>query len=231
MAVDRVLVAGAGGGTGRQVLRVLGRSDRTVRATTHSPRKLPELEPRADEVVVADLLDRADATRAVEGVDAVVTTVGSSPWRVLRARFGDRALVDGRGNVNLVDAATAAGAEQFAMQSSLGVAGDRASWLARSFRLAVAPALAAKAEAEAALRESGLRYTILRPGVLTNGAATRDAQVAPAGTGLWGTISRADVAELLVASLRTPAAVDRTLEVVHNPLQRRAALGMNWRWA
>ncbi|MFB6172787.1 MAG: NAD(P)H-binding protein [Haloarculaceae archaeon] len=221
----RVLVAGASGGTGRAVLDVFAHTDWRVRAVTRSESTADWLDGRADEVVVADLMNPRGAARAAADVDAVVTTVGSTPAQVLRASE----FVDGTGNVHLVDAALAAGAETFVMESSLGVGGDRASWLARVFGVAIEPVLAAKAEAEAALRESGLTYTVLRPGVLVGDWARGDVEVAAAGTGLWGVVSRHDVARLLVAALATPAAHDRTLEVVRNPLQRGAGERIDWR--
>jgi uncharacterized protein YbjT (DUF2867 family) len=114
------------------------------------------------------------------------------------------------------------------MQSSLGVGGDRGSWMARTFRLAIPKVLRAKSRAESAVRDSGVTYTILRPGVLTRGSASDGVQVAEAGTGLWGAVSRADVARLLVASLSTSRAANRTLEVVRNPLLRRRAEPIDW---
>lgn len=231
MDAGRVLVAGASGGTGQEVLRVLGATDHTVRATTRSPEAVLALEAVADEVVVGDLLDRSDAARVVEDVDVVISTVGSSPRRVLSGYLRDRRFVDGEGTVNLVDAAERADVRTFVMESSLGVGEDRGSWMARGFRMAIKPVLAAKAAGEAAVRDSGLRYTILRPGVLTNGPVTRDVPIAPAGTGLWGFVSRADVAELLVASVATESAANRTLEVARHPLGGDGTLDVDWTWA
>ncbi|PSP74342.1 3-beta hydroxysteroid dehydrogenase [Halobacteriales archaeon QS_3_64_16] len=220
-----VLLAGASGDTGRRVLYLLARSDLDVRALTSDPGKVRRLERAgADEAIVGDLFDRADAERAVEGVNMILTAVGSDPREVLLADE----LVDGVGNRNLVESAADAGVEAIVMESSLGVDGDRASPMAQFFGLTIGPVLDAKAEAERAIRESGLRYTILRPGILTTLSATDDVQVGSAGTGLWGTISRADVARLLVAAPFTPDAEDRTLEVVRNPLLRGRSERIDW---
>lgn len=222
----RVLLAGASGETGRRILYLLARSDLEVRALTSSRGTVSRLERAgADEVLVCDLLDRAAAERAVDGMDVVLTAVGSTPRDVL---FADE-LVDGRGNINLVESAVAAGVESVVMESSLGVGEDRASAMARVFRATIRPVLDAKTEAERTIRESGLRYTIFRPGVLTTLAATDDVQVAPAGSGLWGAVSRADVARLMVAAPFTPDAANRTLDVVRNPLLRRDGEHVDWR--
>jgi uncharacterized protein YbjT (DUF2867 family) len=224
---NTVLLAGATGGTGRRTLECLSRTPYRVRALTRSAGNRERLRRRgADEVVVGDLLDPNDAARVAEGVDAVISCVGSTPWEALRGDEDD--LVDGRGNAQLLDAAVAAGASRFVMESSLGVGDDRGSWMARLFRATIPTVLRAKDRAESAIRDSGVAYTILRPGVLAGGSESDDVQVAEAGTGLWGAVSRADVARLLVASLSTPRAENRILEVVRNPLLRRRAEAVDW---
>jgi len=64
--VETVFVAGASGGTGQHVLRLLGPRVPTVRALTRSRRKRKDLRAAgADEVVVDDLLDSRDLTGAL----------------------------------------------------------------------------------------------------------------------------------------------------------------------
>lgn len=226
--VDRdatILVAGASGGTGRELLDLLASRPPAVRALTRSPEIAERLATiGADETVVGDLFDPDDARLAVDGVDIVVSAVGSGPRDVL---FADE-FVDGIGNQNLFEAAAAAGAEAVVMESALGVGDDPASLLGRLFDAAIRSVQAAKARAETTLRELPVRHTILRPGVLTNGRRTGDVQVARPGRKLWGAVSRADVAKLLGAAPFTDSATDRTFEVVRNPLCRSRADGINW---
>lgn len=220
-----VLVAGASGGTGREILRLLDGRDPTVRALTRSEPTADRLrELGADEVAVADLLD-GPPTAAVAGVDVVISAVGSSPRDVLTADE----FVDGAGTVALLEAAVDAGAEAFVMESALGVGDDPTSALGRLFDATIGPIQAAKGRAEAALREADVRHTILRPGVLTNGRRTDDVTVAPPGRKLWGAVSRADVARLLAAAPYTGAAAHRTLEVVATPAHREVGLEIDWR--
>lgn len=224
-AIERVLLAGASGQTGQQVLHQLDRTDIEVRALTRSAANTDRLQRQgADEVAVGNLLNRDAARTAVTGVDTVFTAAGFSPMKIVR----ENEFVDGKGNINLVEAAVDTGVDRIVMVSSLGVGDDRNSWLARSFRLTIRPVLEAKTRAEATIRESGLRYTILRPGVLTTKWAPGTVRVADAGTGLWGAVTRTDVAQLMVAAPFTPAAANRTLEVVSNPLWRQQSVDIDW---
>ena len=225
-ASTRILVAGASGDTGREVLSFLDGRPPTVRTLTRSPEKRDRLRRLgADEVVVGDLFDPGDAAEAVAGVDAVVSAVGSTPKAVLTAEE----FVDGAGNRNLIAAAADAGATAFVMESALGVGDEPASPLAAAFDVFIGPVQCAKAGAEAALRGAPLRHTVLRPGVLTPGPRAGTVQVADPGARLWGAVPRADVARLLAAAPFTPAVADRTLEVVANPLLKRRSEAVDWR--
>ncbi|WP_276298839.1 SDR family oxidoreductase [Halorussus lipolyticus] len=210
-SIDRVLVAGATGRTGREILRTLESTDFEVVGLARSLDDRGELLARgADEVVVGDLLEPRDAARAVRGCDAVLCAVGSGP--TLAPLFGEP-LVDGEGVRNLVTAAVAADCEAVVFESSIGV-GDSESGMPAGFRMVLGPILRAKNDSEAALRSSGLRYTILRPGGLTDAPATGNVVVGEGGATVSGTIPRADVARLMVAALFTPEASNRTFEVV-----------------
>lgn len=225
VTADRVLIAGASGDTGREILNVLHSTELTVRALTSSPEKVDQIERQgADEVVVCDLMDRDDVASVVDSIDIVFTAVGSKPSDVLFASE----FVDGRGNINLVEAAANADVETFVMESSLGVDGDQASPMAWMIGILIRSITDAKTRAERTIRESDLQHTIIRPGILTGGTATTDVQVAPAETGLWGTVSRADVARLMVRAPFTPAAANETFEVVRNPLLRRQSSDIDW---
>lgn len=210
MAIETVLVAGASGKTGREIIDQLRSTDLHVRAMTRDPEKVGQLERLgADEVVIGDLLDQADADRAVSGIDGVLCAVGTKPG--MNALTG--AFVDNEGVINLTDAAHEAGAERFVFESSLGV-GSAKEGLPLPARLLIGPILRAKDESESHLRESGLSHTILRPGMLTDSPPSGEIVVGEGGDSVSGRISRSDVARLMIASLFTPDAENRTLEIV-----------------
>ncbi|WP_458187453.1 SDR family oxidoreductase [Haladaptatus sp. NG-WS-4] len=221
--IQRVLVAGASGGTGREILRRLQDTDLHVRAITRSAEKERELSARgASEVFVGDLLDPADASHAVADCDAVLCTVGTKPGLGVVL---DSELVDGAGVENLVNAAVAGDVDHFVLESSIGV-GDSREGMPAPFRALIWRILNAKNHAEAVLRTSHLTHTIVRPGGLTNAPATGDVVVGEGGATVRGRVPRADVARLMVAAPFTPDARNRTFEVVSRDGLRGTARGV-----
>lgn len=212
--LDTILVAGATGSTGREILRLARSRVDTVRALTRSPDAATGLRTAgADEVFVDDLVAPEDLSAALADVDAVLSAVGTAPTAL---RSGPP-FVDGVGNRTLVSAAADAGVDAFVMESAIGVGSEPSSPLATAFNAVIGPIQAAKATAESAIRDAAIRHTIFRPGVLTNGSRTDLVTAAEPGATLWGTISRADVARLMLSAPVTPGAEDRTFEVVSTP--------------
>jgi len=232
--VDRVLVAGASGKTGRHVLEVLDRRGYEPLALTRSSERANHFHSRGVESIAGDLLVARDARRAVRTADAAITCVGSSPVQVLRGQVpggGPDRFVDGAGNAALARAADGAGLEALVMTSSLGVGGDRGSWMASLFGIAIEPVVAAKARGERAIREADLDHVVVRPGALLDRLsplAVGEVRTAPAGTGVWGLLDRRTLAELLVAALSTPGARNETIEVTRNPFGSPDARTFDW---
>ncbi|QFU83084.1 NAD(P)-binding oxidoreductase [Natronorubrum aibiense] len=207
----RVLIAGASGDTGTELLSVLHPTELTVRASTRSYEHVDTLERLgADEVIVADFFEPADAVAAVDGCDIVYCTVGTPPsWR---HTVGGK-LVDRTGVSTLVTAALGTGVSYFVHESAIGV-GDSKTGLSIPARVLLRGSLQAKQDAENALRRSELPYTILRPGRLTNEPPTDEIVVGEGGDSVSGSIPRADVARLIAVAPFTPAARNRTFEIV-----------------
>lgn len=203
-----VLVAGATGGTGREIARLLGQHELPARVLSSRADAKAELE-LLGEYMQADLMKPADAARAVQGVDAVLCSVGSRPNPVKMLLGGE--MVDDAGTIHLIDAAKQAGVRRFILVTSIGV-GETADDVPAPLKLMLGKVLAAKERAEARLQASGLDYTILRPGGLTNEPAT--GRVLCAARGLGGTIPRADVANAAVAALFQAQARGKTLSLV-----------------
>ncbi|MFA9415133.1 NAD(P)-binding oxidoreductase [Natrinema sp. HArc-T2] len=208
---DRALVAGASGETGQELLSVLRPTDLAVRATTRSYANVDMLERHgADDVLVADFFESADAVAAVEDCDIVYCALGTPSG--FRHTIGTR-LVDRTGVINLITAAVGAGVSYFVLESAIGVRNSK-SGLSLPARFLIHGSLSAKHDAETALRRSGLDYTIVRPGRLTNDPPSGAVVVNEGGGSFSGSIPRADVAQVMAVSPFTPDAQNRTLEVV-----------------
>lgn len=192
-----VLVVGATGFLGTEICRRLAGTGRPLRALvrqTSDPVRVEALHELGAETVLGDLRDRASLDPACAGVDVVFSTATSI------IREGEISGVDEHGQLNLVDAARAAGVTRFVYLSfeELGTG---------------APLEHAKRAVEERLRASGMRYTILRPGLYhetwltaVTGFDTAGGTVNVYGTGdaelSW--IALADVATAAVNALDEP---------------------------
>lgn len=142
------LVTGATGGLGQRIVRILRDRDQSVRALVQLTSRYSELEHRGAEIAIGDLQQERDIQKACRDVRYIISAHGSTGGE----RNGAET-IDYRANIDLIDAAKAAGVEHFVFVSVLGA--DRG--------YEDAPVFKAKWAVEQYLRSSGLTYTILRP--------------------------------------------------------------------
>jgi uncharacterized protein YbjT (DUF2867 family) len=143
-----ILVVGATGVLGQEVLRCLAADGYRARAMTRSPERGDALARLGAEVVIGDLIDDRSLARACDGIDRVFAAAHSA---LGRGRYRSEA-VDDRGHRALIDAARAAGVTRFVYTSALGAANDHPVDFYRT-----------KYGIEQYLRRSGLEHVILRP--------------------------------------------------------------------
>jgi putative NADH-flavin reductase len=201
----RILVLGATGLTGTQVVRRALGAGHEVTALVRDPARL-EVSGAALRMAVAEVTrDVAGVTAAAEGCEAVVSALGSG--RTLRSVLAPTVMTEAMPVI--VEAMRGAGVTRVVFLSSLGV-GD--TWartplpLKAMYRPALSRAFADKAAGERVLRASGLDWTLVCPPLLSNGRYTGRYS---AGTDLRLSgaprISRADVADFLVAQAGSDA--------------------------
>jgi uncharacterized protein YbjT (DUF2867 family) len=192
----RVLVVGANGKVGQQVVALLGPTHHEVLAMIRDPAQAPALEATGARVVVADL--EGDVADVVSKAEAVVFSAGSGG-----STGGDKTLlVDLWGALKTIRAAEAAGVRRYLMVSAIHAADPDQG------RAAIRHYLVAKAIADEKLQQSTLDYTILRPGRLNDGLGTG---LIRAGEDIgYGEVSRADVARTVVATLEAENTIRRT---------------------
>ncbi|KAB7704724.1 NAD(P)H-binding protein [Bacillus aerolatus] len=200
----KVLIVGANGQIGRQVVQLLKASEEhTVRALVRKREQAESFEKSGVEAAVASLEGSVDEiAAAAKGCEAVVFTAGSGghtgPDKTL--------LVDLDGAVKTVEAAQKVGISRFIMVSALQ-AHRRENW-----NEAIRPYYAAKHYADKALEASGLTYTIIRPGGLLNEAGT--GKIMAAENLERSSIPREDVAKTVVASLDEKRTYNRSFDLI-----------------
>ena len=200
-----ILVAGATGRTGREtVSELLGKGYR-VRAFVRNIDAAREKLNADIEFVEGDVRNRESIDAALDGVTAVISTIGASR--------GDPSngpeFVDYGGVKNLVERAASAGVAQFVLVSSMGVTREDHA-LNKMFD----NILIWKFKGEEAVRNSGVSYTVIRPGGLTDEPGGEHAFDFRQGDDGEGRIPRADVARVVVAALSMSEAIDKTFELV-----------------
>ena len=202
-----ILIAGATGGVGQQLVGKLTAQDVDVRALVRDLAQAQKLFSPQDrfQLVEGNTSQTITLPNALVGVRAVICTIGA------RAPAGENSpeKVDYEGVRNLVIAARNASVGRFILVSSLGVTHPEHP-LNNFGRI-----LDWKLKGENVLRTSGLNYTIIRPGGLTDESGGRTALRIEQGDTLdGGRISRSDVAAVCLAVLNDIASFCTTFEVI-----------------
>jgi len=202
-----VLVVGATGSIGRLVVEEAIRRGHTVRALVRTPDKARQL-PSEAEVVIGDVTKLGTLAGAVEGIDAVVFTLGSDGAGKVGAENVDY------GGVRNVLSALGSRTVRIALMTAIGVTNrtgkynqttEAHDWKRRSERL---------------VRASGLPYTIVRPGWFDYNKPDEHRLVflqgdtRQAGDSSDGVIARRQIAEVLVSSPSSDQALRKTFELV-----------------
>ncbi|KNH18770.1 NAD-dependent dehydratase [Priestia megaterium] len=199
----KVLVVGANGTTGKQVVeKVANSKQHEAYAMIRDEKQADALKKLGANVVLGDL--EQDVSDALRGMDAVIFAAGSG------GNTGDEKTiaVDQNGAKNIIDEAKNQGVKRFVMLSSMGT--DAPEQGPEGLQLY----LRAKAIADEYLKQSNLQYTIVRPGTLSNDQATGKIDINNDIEDKSQTIPRADVATVLVECLNQEATIGKTFEML-----------------
>lgn len=209
----KVAVLGAGGRTGREVVRSLLEHGHHVTAVVRNPRgdQLTESVPGNVSVAVADVHDPAAVAAALNGVEAVVSALGGRPRQPTT--------VYSRGVEVIEQAMRATGARRLICLSAgaldLGPhvpLGQRL--VSRAVvRLLFRDGYADMSRMESALRTNDLDWTVVRVPGLTTKPGGGPYRVAEAPLDRPSTIPRADLAAYLVSILDAPTTYRKIMEI------------------
>ena len=207
-----ILITGATGMLGSEICSLLRQQNKEVRAFTRSSsneNKLQNLKNQGVHIFEGDLRKPDDLKKALNGIEAVITTVSSMPFAYVPGK-NDIETVDKNGVKNLVDIAKTVGVKHFVYTSfSKNIDADF-------------PLRNAKREVEKHLKNSGINFTILRPGYFMEvwfseavgfDAVNGKVQICGEGAQPVSYISYKDVAKYAVKSLENSNAQNSVLEI------------------
>ncbi len=167
-------------------------------------RELDYLKRAGVETTLCDPTRRAAVDQVFAGRNgpdlAVVCLLGGTPQ------------LNTQGNINVIDAAVAAGVKRFVLTTSIGC-GDSSAVLDPFVKAIAGRAIRAKEWAEKHLRTTALDWTIVRAGGTTRRPGT-GAAILTDSTVVTGYISLTDLGDMLFLALRSPRTVHRALAAV-----------------
>jgi len=204
----KVLVTGATGFVGGEIVRRLHDSGSEVRALART--RSSKAKDWSAMFHVGNVLEAASLKDACQGMDAVIHLVGI----ISEAGRNTLEAVHIDGTRNIVTAAREAGVKRFVQMSALGTRAGAASRYHKS-----------KWEAEQIVRDSGMDWTILRPSIIYGpgdgfvnlfAKIIRRSPIVPIigkGFSRYQPVPVAAVAAAFVKSLTEPLAIGRTFEL------------------
>ena len=162
---SRVLIIGATGGTGRELVTQALERGYTVTALVRDPSRLQVDHPHLT-IIQGDVLDKGTVEAAIRGQDAVLSALGHK-------RFFHPTRILSEGTRNIVRAMETHGVPRLVCETSLGIGGS-AGRMGLYYTLFVIPVILPfyfwdKTRQERTIAESHVEWVIVRPGVLTNG--------------------------------------------------------------
>lgn len=207
----KILVLGATGGIGQQVVKLALEHGHAVTALVRNPQKLG-LSHDNLRVVSGDVLNRQNVEEALDGVSVVVSTLGVQP-RKSSEHLIERAIEE------LVPAMKRVGVRRLIFTSGIVVKTSQLAFFPRALmrvlmRFVMSDQVEDKMAGEEILRRSDLDWTLLYPTILTDGPQTGRYRSGE-DIKLHGLpkVSRADVATFILTLLTQPESIRREIFV------------------
>ncbi|MDL1891529.1 SDR family oxidoreductase [Sphingobacteriales bacterium CHB3] len=209
----KLLIIGATGGTGRELVEQALAQGHDVTAFVRNPSKI-EIKNERLTIARGDVLDYQSVEKAVQGKDAVLSALGHNRWFV-------RTTILSEGTKNIITAMEKHGVKRFVCETTLGI-GDTRGKLGLYYTLFVIPVIVFfyfrdKETQERHIKESRLDWIIVRPGQLTNGKRLGKYRHGM-NIGSWlrtVSISRADVADFMLRQLTDDTYLHKTPAIAH----------------
>jgi len=203
-SLPTLVVFGADSDTGYRLVQLARRAERTILGVVYQERDRAMVERLGAEVVVADPTRRDDVDAVFSDRDAarleVVCFIGGSPQ------------LNSQGNINVIDAASAAGVSRFVLTTSIGC-GDSAVVLDPFVKAFAGKSIRSKDWAEKQLRATSMAWTIVRSGGM-HGRPSRGGAILVESPYVVGYINRTDLGDMVWQVLSSPKSVGRVFAAV-----------------
>ena len=193
----KLIVFGATGSVGIQLVKQALQQGQNVTAFTRSPEKLKSLPLSNLSIFKGDILNSKDVENAVQNHDAVLCAIGD----------GNKGRVRAAGTKNIITAMQRQRIKRLICQTTLGLGDSRGNlnfaWKYVFFGMLLKKAFQDHQLQEQYLVDSNLDFTIVRPSAFTDGEITRNYKIGFDGKykKLTLKISRADVADFMLQQL------------------------------
>jgi len=205
----KLVVLGATGGTGLEIVRKAIEGGHSVTALVRSPERLKPFQDRIT-VTQGDLLNSVELERVIQGHDAVVSGFGPR----IPVSKADAHLLQ-QFAVALTSAMLRTKVRRVVVESVAFLFKDSIIPPAYLLGRMLFPGIVADSAAmEGVLEKSGLDWTIVRPPELTDKPYTGNYRVREGHLPRFGfTISRADVADFMIKAVEDPSSIRKIVGI------------------
>jgi uncharacterized protein YbjT (DUF2867 family) len=202
MKGETILVAGATGRVGMQVVELLLAQGVKVKGTTRDAAKAKAAQP-AVEWIQTDFKNADSVKGLAKGVDKIVLTTGANTFR---DPTNTPELVEFRAPAMIVDEAKAAGVKKVVLVSSVSATTSDPTATA-----GIGAVMRYKNELEKHIRASGVPYTIIRPvGLWDKPRGEVPIALIPGDVQVPGMVTRGDVALVIIDALANTDAAGKS---------------------
>lgn len=203
----KIIVFGASGGVGQEIVRQALDANHEVTAFVRDLAKLPVQHPHLA-LVQGDGLDEKAVSLAIQGHDAVVCCVGNKG-------MGATTLMSDIVR-NIIAGMTQHGVNRIAYVASAGIHKELKGIIGSFVGFLLRNPLADHRRSYELLQKTQLQWTLARPMQLTNGEQTSVYRETETGVAHGGQkISRADVAHFLLKALADDTYVNKSIGLVY----------------
>ena len=190
----KLVIFGAAGGSGRELVRQALEQGHEVTAFARNPAAVRAEHPGL-KVLQGDALDAARVSEAVAGQDAVLFAIGINRRSTMT--------VCADATRNIISAMKEHGVRRFVVLSAYGASETKDTALySKVLRSLIGKRVEDKDRQEELIRASGLDWVLVRPPLLTNGARRGRYRTGfDLPIKLFSSVARADVADFMLRQL------------------------------